>query len=78
MGAPKIGTAYEDKATDNMFETYNKERASYFVLEHKGKIVGKGIIHIFVPEFIKQLYSMKALNTQRFSKKLKAKPSFFC
>ena len=38
----------------------------------KGKIVGKGIIHIFVPEFIKQLYSMKALNTQRFSKKLKA------
>lgn len=40
MGAPKIGTAYEDKATDNMFETYNKERASYFVLEHKGKIVG--------------------------------------
>ena len=25
MGAPKIGTAYEDAATDNMFETYQKE-----------------------------------------------------
>ena len=40
MGAPKVGTAYEDKATDNMFETYQKEKSSYFVLEHNNTIVG--------------------------------------
>lgn len=38
--APKTGTAYEDKATDEMFETYQKENASYFVIEHNNKIVG--------------------------------------
>ena len=40
MGAPKVGTAYGDKATDNMFETYQKEKSSYFVLEHNNTIVG--------------------------------------
>lgn len=38
--APKTGTAYEDKATDEMFETYQKENASYFVIEYNNKIVG--------------------------------------
>ena len=42
MGAPKKGTAYEDKATDKMFETYQNERATYFVLEYKNKVVGGG------------------------------------
>lgn len=42
MGAPKIGTAYEDDATDKMFETYQKKNAVYFVLEHNNKIVGGG------------------------------------
>ncbi|PWG06275.1 GNAT family N-acetyltransferase [Polaribacter aquimarinus] len=40
MGAPKTGTAYEDKATDQMFETYQKEKAIYYVVEHEGKVVG--------------------------------------
>ena len=40
MGAPKVGTAYEDKATDAMFETYQKEKATYFVVEHQNKVVG--------------------------------------
>jgi len=40
MGAPKIGTAYEDKATDLMFETYQKEKVAYFILEHKNKVIG--------------------------------------
>lgn len=40
MGAPKIGTAYEDNATDQMFETYQKEKATYFVVEHNNKVVG--------------------------------------
>lgn len=40
MGAPKVGTAYEDKATDAMFETYQKEKAAYFVVEYNNKVVG--------------------------------------
>lgn len=40
MGAPKIGTAYEDNATDLMFETYQKEKVAYFVVEHKNKVIG--------------------------------------
>lgn len=40
MGAPKVGTAFEDEATDKMFETYQKENAVYFVVEHKNQIVG--------------------------------------
>tara|TARA_R110002049_G_scaffold45022_2_gene131600 strand:+ start:16484 stop:16975 length:492 start_codon:yes stop_codon:yes gene_type:complete len=40
MGAPKIGTAYEDAATDKMFETYQKEKVAYFVLEHNNKVIG--------------------------------------
>lgn len=42
MGAPKTGTAYEDKATDVMYETYQKEKAAYFVVEHNNKVVGGG------------------------------------
>jgi putative acetyltransferase len=40
MGAPKTGTAYEDKATDLMFETYRREKVIYFVLEHENKVIG--------------------------------------
>ena len=40
LGAPKIGTAYEDSATDKMFETYQKSKSAYFVIEHQNKIVG--------------------------------------
>jgi putative acetyltransferase len=40
MGAPKVGTAYEDSATDKMFETYQKTKAIYFVVEHKNSVVG--------------------------------------
>lgn len=40
MGAPKIGTAYEDKATDAMFETYQKEKTTYFVLTQKNIVIG--------------------------------------
>lgn len=42
MGAPKIGTAYEDEATDQMFETYQKEKAAYFVVEYNNEVVGGG------------------------------------
>ncbi|MBU3012101.1 GNAT family N-acetyltransferase [Polaribacter vadi] len=40
MGAPKVGTAYEDKATDAMFETYQKEKVAYFVVEYNNEVVG--------------------------------------
>ena len=40
MGAPKIGTAYEDKATDLMFEKYNTPSSCYYVVEHNNKVVG--------------------------------------
>ena len=40
MGAPKTGTAYEDKATQQMFETYQKPNAVYYVVEHQSQIVG--------------------------------------
>ncbi|NDV44035.1 GNAT family N-acetyltransferase [Flagellimonas sediminis] len=40
MGVPKVGTAYEDKALEDMYSTYNVPRAAYFVVEHEGKIIG--------------------------------------
>ncbi|MFY0629312.1 MAG: GNAT family N-acetyltransferase [Flavobacteriaceae bacterium] len=42
MGAPKVGTAYEDKALDDLHQTYQKEKAIYYVIEHQGKVVGGG------------------------------------
>lgn len=40
LGAPKVGTAYEDKALDCMFETYQKPKSAYFVVEKDAKIIG--------------------------------------
>ncbi|GMN09130.1 GNAT family N-acetyltransferase [Croceitalea sp. MTPC9] len=42
LGVPKVGTAYADKALDEMYETYDKPKATYFVVEdkNKGAIIG--------------------------------------
>lgn len=40
FGVPKVGTAYEDKATDEMYETYQHPNSKYFVIEHQNNIVG--------------------------------------
>lgn len=40
LGVPKVGTAYADTALDSMFENYNVPRATYFVVEDDGKIIG--------------------------------------
>lgn len=40
MGVPKVGTAYEDVSLNDMFETYNKDRMEYFVVEENNKIIG--------------------------------------
>lgn len=37
---PKTGTAFADRQLDFMFETYDKPRSAYFVIEINGKIVG--------------------------------------
>ena len=40
LGAPKVGTAYEDPSVDFMYETYQKENAIYLVVESEGKVIG--------------------------------------
>ncbi|EWH13506.1 MULTISPECIES: GNAT family N-acetyltransferase [Cellulophaga] len=40
LGVPKVGTAYADKALDCMYENYNVPKATYFVAEVNGKILG--------------------------------------
>ncbi len=47
IGVPKKGTAYSDPEVDFMFETYNKKRSIYYVVENSGKIYGgAGISHL--------------------------------
>ena len=40
MGVPKVGTAYEDKALNDMTKAYVGERREYFVVEENSKIIG--------------------------------------
>ncbi|SEB43607.1 putative acetyltransferase [Tenacibaculum sp. MAR_2009_124] len=40
FGVPKTGTAYEDKATDEMYETYQNLTGHYYVIEHNNAVVG--------------------------------------
>lgn len=40
MGVPKVGTAYEDKALDDMTKTYKGDRRIYFVVDEASKIIG--------------------------------------
>ena len=40
MGVPKVGTAYEDKALDDMTAEYASNDREYFVVEENSKIIG--------------------------------------
>lgn len=40
LSIPKVGTAYADAYLDEMFEEYNKPKATYYVVEHNSRIVG--------------------------------------
>jgi putative acetyltransferase len=40
FGVPKIGSAYADSALDDMYATYQKDKAAYFVIEQEGRIIG--------------------------------------
>ena len=42
MGAPKVGTAYEDEALEDMYTTYQKDYSVYFVVESNGVVLGGG------------------------------------
>lgn len=37
---PKTGTAFADKQLDFLFETYNKPKSIYYIVEDSGKIIG--------------------------------------
>ena len=40
FGVPKVGTAYADKILDTLYETYDSEKAIYYVIEKEGEIFG--------------------------------------
>ena len=40
LGVPKVGITYKDAAVDKMFETYNIQKATYFVLIRGTAILG--------------------------------------
>ncbi|WP_027075777.1 GNAT family N-acetyltransferase [Maribacter antarcticus] len=40
LGVPKVGTAYADTALDYMFENYDVPKATYFIVEQNGEILG--------------------------------------
>jgi putative acetyltransferase len=42
FGVPKVGTAYEDKSLDCMFETYATSKAAYFVIVYNDQVIGGG------------------------------------
>ena len=46
-GVPKKGTAYDDTALDSMYETYNKDNCSYFIVcDNKNVVGGAGIMKL--------------------------------
>ena len=47
LGVPRVGTVYEDTGLDRMFETFQVERARYFVVTENDNIIGGGgIAHL--------------------------------
>ncbi|SHH77338.1 GNAT family N-acetyltransferase [Winogradskyella jejuensis] len=40
FGVPKVGTAYEDKALDCMYETYDESQKIYFVVVQGDEVLG--------------------------------------
>ena len=42
FGLPLVGTAYADKETANMFESYQNKNDIYYVVEINGEVIGGG------------------------------------
>ena len=40
LNVPKVGTAYEDSALDDLTAEYRQEKAGYFVLQADGQLMG--------------------------------------
>lgn len=40
FGVPKVGTAYEDKTLDTMYEEYLGQNSIYYIIEMNGSILG--------------------------------------
>lgn len=40
IGAPKVGTAYADKALDQKYETYHVPRATFFLVVEGTRVIG--------------------------------------
>jgi putative acetyltransferase len=64
---PKVGTAYADPELDFLFETYNKAKAVYFIVENDTKIIGGAGISQLANEdaTICELQKMYFLNEAR-------------
>lgn len=64
---PKTGTAFEDIQLDFMFETYDKPKAIYYVIDNEGKVIGgAGISQLDnTEENICELQKMYFLNEAR-------------
>ena len=40
FGVPKVGTAYEDASLEDMYGSYNRPNAQYYVVEEHNRIIG--------------------------------------
>ncbi|OEI81022.1 GNAT family N-acetyltransferase [Formosa algae] len=66
FGVPKVGTAYEDEALNDMFEAYNNPNMVYFVVEDHNKIIGgAGIAPLPEAEGVCELQKMYFLDVAR-------------
>ena len=78
LGLPLIGTAYEDIETTRMFESYQKEKSIYFVIEQQGVIKGGGGVKLLsslddsICELQKMYFSID-LRGKGYGKKLLSK-----
>ncbi|QDO95611.1 GNAT family N-acetyltransferase [Formosa sediminum] len=74
FGAPKVGTAYEDKALDDMCETYNTDTSAYFVVVDKDRVIGGGGVSSLAGEVgvceIQKMYFLEEARGKGLGKKM--------
>ena len=60
LKVPQVGSTYEDKSLDNMYESFTVKGSAYYVLEYKNDLLGgAGIIHLNeAPEDVCELQKM--------------------
>ena len=67
LEVPQVGSTYEDKSLDLMYESFSVDGAAYFVAEYKTKLLGgAGIIHLNdAPDDVCELQKMYLSQTTR-------------